>query len=162
MEIKIGYALAKPVETQAQCDAYTAMVEAVNAHNAACAVGDTLWSIADKPGCYEVTDGGVKSDPADQPKPEPTLKEKLEALQEDNKTLKEENTMITQCLMEMSEIVYAYTSLQKTGKDCFYDGNVVGTGDHELRDDRGSKGNVCPLPPPAEGEGESHSGEERL
>ena len=105
MEIKIGYALAKPVETQAQCDAYTAMVEAVNAHNAACAVGDTLWSIADKPGCYEVTDGGVKS--ADQPKPEPTLKEKLEALQEDNKTLKEENTMIKQCLMEMSEIVYA-------------------------------------------------------
>lgn len=95
------------METQAQCDAYTAMVEAVNAHNAACAVGDTLWSIADKPGCYEVTDGGVKSDPADQPKPEPTLKEKLEALQEDNKTLKEENTMIKQCLMEMSEIVYA-------------------------------------------------------
>lgn len=28
-------------------------------------------------------------------------------LQEDNKTLKEENTMIKQCLMEMSEIVYA-------------------------------------------------------
>lgn len=67
----------------------------------------TLWSIADKTGCYEITDGGVKSDPADQPKPEPTLKEKLEALQEDNKTLKEENTMIKQCLMEMSEIVYA-------------------------------------------------------
>ena len=63
MEIEIGYVLAKPVETQAQCDAYTAMVEAVNAHNAACAVGDTLWSIADKPGCYEVTDGGVKPDP---------------------------------------------------------------------------------------------------
>ena len=71
MEIKIGYAIAKPVETQAQCDAYTAMVEAVNAHNAACAVGDTLWSIADKPGCYEVTDGGVKPDPEDQPEPEP-------------------------------------------------------------------------------------------
>lgn len=81
MEIKIGYALAKPVETQAQCDAYTAMVEAVNAHNAACAVGDTLWSIADKPGCYEVTDGGVKSDPADQPEPEPTLKEQLASIQ---------------------------------------------------------------------------------
>ena len=81
MEIKIGYALAKPVGTQAQCDAYTAMVEAVNAHNAACAVGDTLWSIADKPGCYEVTDGGVKSDPADQPKPEPTFKEQLASAQ---------------------------------------------------------------------------------
>ena len=77
MEIKIGYALAKPVETQAQCDAYTAMVKAVNSHNAACAVGDTLWSIADKPGCYEVTDGGVKPDPADQPEPEPALIEQL-------------------------------------------------------------------------------------
>ena len=77
MEIKIGYAITKPVETQAQCDAYTAMVEAVNANNAACAVGDTLWSIADKPGCYEVTDGGVKPDPEDQPEPEPTLIEQL-------------------------------------------------------------------------------------
>ena len=81
MEIKIGYALAKPVETQAQCDAYTAMVEAINAHNTGCSVGDTLWSIADKPGCYEVTDGGAKPEPADLPEPEPTLKEQLEALQ---------------------------------------------------------------------------------
>ena len=88
MEIKIGHALAKPVETQAQCDAYTAMVEAVNAHNAACAVGDTLWSIADKPGCYEVTDGGVKPDPADPPKPEPALNEKLEQLPETVTALK--------------------------------------------------------------------------
>ena len=107
MKIKIGYVLAKPVETQAQCDAYTTMVEEVNSHNAACAVGDTLWSIADKPGCYEVTDGGVKSDPADPPEPEPALNEKLEALQEDNKTLKKENEMFKQCLLEMSEIVYA-------------------------------------------------------
>ena len=81
MEIKIGYALAKPVETQAQCDAYAAMVEEVNSHNAACAVGDTLWSIADKPGCYEVTDGGVKPDPADQPEPEPAFKEQLASTQ---------------------------------------------------------------------------------
>ena len=80
MEIKIGYALAKPVETQAQCDAYTAMVEAINAHNTGCSVGDTLWSIADKPGCYEVTDGGTVPDPADLPEPEPTLKEQLETL----------------------------------------------------------------------------------
>lgn len=107
MEIKIGYALAKPVETQAQCNAYTAMVEAINAHNTGCSVGDTLWSIADKPGCYEVTDGGAKPDTADLPEPEPTLKEQLEALQEDSKTLKEENAMLKQCLMEMSEIVYA-------------------------------------------------------
>lgn len=80
MEIKIGYTLAKPVETQAQCDAYTAMVEAINAHNTACAVGDALWDIADKPDCYEVTDGGTAIDPADLPKPEPTLKEQLETL----------------------------------------------------------------------------------
>lgn len=80
MEIKMGYVLAKPVETQAQCDAYTAMVEEVNSHNAACAVGDTLWSIADKPGCYEVTDGGVKSEP-DPPEPEPTFKEQLASIQ---------------------------------------------------------------------------------
>ena len=88
------------IDTFRHAGVYTAMVEAVNTRNAACAVGDTLWSIADKPGCYEVTDGGVKPDPADQPEPEPALNEKLEALQEDNKMLK-------QCLMEMSEIVYA-------------------------------------------------------
>ena len=35
------------------------------------------------------------------------LPETVAALQEDNKTLKEENTMLKQCLLEMSEIVYA-------------------------------------------------------
>ena len=35
------------------------------------------------------------------------LPETVAALQEDSKTLKEENTMLKQCLMEMSEIVYA-------------------------------------------------------
>lgn len=35
------------------------------------------------------------------------LPEIVAALQEDNKTLKEENAMFKQCLMEMSEIVYA-------------------------------------------------------
>ena len=35
------------------------------------------------------------------------LLETVAALQEDSKTLKEENTMLKQCLMEMSEIVYA-------------------------------------------------------
>lgn len=107
MEIKIGYTLAKPVQTQAQCDAYTAMVEAINAHNAACAVGDTLWSIEEEADCYKVVDGGTVPAPADPPKPEPTFKEQLEALQEDSKTLKKENEMLKQCLMEMSEIVYA-------------------------------------------------------
>lgn len=80
MKIKIGYVLAKPVQTQAQCDAYTAMVEAIIAHNTGCSVGDTLWGIADKPDCYEVTDGGAKPDPADLPEPELTFKEQLETL----------------------------------------------------------------------------------
>ena len=35
------------------------------------------------------------------------LPETVAALQKDNKTLKEENEMLKQCLMEMSEIVYA-------------------------------------------------------
>lgn len=35
------------------------------------------------------------------------LPETVAALQEDNKTLKEESKMLKQCLMEMSEIVYA-------------------------------------------------------
>lgn len=35
------------------------------------------------------------------------LPQTLEALQEDNKTLKKENEMLRQCLLEMSEIVYA-------------------------------------------------------
>lgn len=35
------------------------------------------------------------------------LPQTLAALQEDNKTLKKENEMLKQCLLEMSEIVYA-------------------------------------------------------
>ena len=35
------------------------------------------------------------------------LPQTLEALQEDNKTLKKENEMLRQCLLEMSETVYA-------------------------------------------------------
>ena len=53
-EIVLGYTIAKPVETQEQCTAYAAMAEAVSAHNAACAVGDTLWGIEGKADCYEV------------------------------------------------------------------------------------------------------------
>ena len=81
MDITIGYTLAKPVQTQAQCDAYAAMAKAVDAHNAACAVGDTLWSIEEEADCYKVVDGGTVPDPADLPEPKPTLKEQLEALQ---------------------------------------------------------------------------------
>ena len=80
MEIALGSTIAKPVETQEQCTAYAAMAEAVNVHNAACTVGDTLWVIEDKADCYEVAEGGTV------PKPEPastlpTTEERLAALE---------------------------------------------------------------------------------
>lgn len=118
MDIKLGSAIAKPVVTQAQCDAYTAMATAVTAHNAACAVGGTLWNIEDREDCYAVTEGEAVREPTaeelaaqeeERKKAEARKKlpETVAALQEDNKTLKKENEMLKQCLLEMSEIVYA-------------------------------------------------------
>lgn len=80
MNITIGYTIAKPVVTQEQCDAYAAMAEAVNAHNAACAVGDTLWTIEDKTDCYEVAEGGVVQEP-EPASTLPTTEERLAALE---------------------------------------------------------------------------------
>ena len=56
-----GCNIAKPVETQEQCNAYTAMVQAVADHNAALEVGGTLWEIADKDACYEIVAAGTKA-----------------------------------------------------------------------------------------------------
>ena len=80
MEITIGTAISKPVQTQAQCDAYAAMAQAVNDHNAACAVGDTLWTIEDKADCYEVAEGGVVQEP-EPASTLPTTEERLAALE---------------------------------------------------------------------------------
>lgn len=79
-EIVLGYTLAKPVETQEQCTAYAAMAEAVNAHNAACAVGDTLWVIEDKADRYEVAEGGTVPEP-EPASTLPTTEERLAALE---------------------------------------------------------------------------------
>lgn len=79
--ISPGYSLPKPVETQAECDAYSAMAEAVNAHNNACAVGDTLWMIEDKPDCYTVAESGVVTEPEPAP---PSLEEQVAALESAN------------------------------------------------------------------------------
>lgn len=79
-EIVLGYTLAKPVETQEQCSAYAAMAEAVNAHNAACGVGDTLWVIEDKADCYEVADGETVPEP-EPASTLPTTEERLAALE---------------------------------------------------------------------------------
>lgn len=69
-----GWKVDKPVETQEQCDKYSEMAAAVNAHNAACKVGDATWTIEDKPGCYEVAEGGVVPEPEPAP---PSLEEQL-------------------------------------------------------------------------------------
>ncbi len=79
-EIVLGYTLAKPVETQEQCSAYAAMAEAVNAHNAACGVGDTLWVIEDKADCYEVAEGETVPEP-EPASTLPTTEERLAALE---------------------------------------------------------------------------------
>lgn len=66
MDITLGYTLAKPVATQAECDAYTAMVQAVTTHNAACVVGDTLWMIEDGTDSYTVSADGVVREPTSE------------------------------------------------------------------------------------------------
>lgn len=78
--IILGYTLAKPVETQEQCTAYAAMAEAVNAHNAACGVGDTLWVIEDKADRYEVAEGETVPEP-EPASTLPTTEERLAALE---------------------------------------------------------------------------------
>ena len=81
MEIKPGTKIPKPVITQAECDTYSAVVDAINAHNAAAAVGDALWSMDDQPEFYVVVETGTQPDPADAPKPTPTLEERLAAME---------------------------------------------------------------------------------
>lgn len=117
MEIKPGTKIPKPVITQEECDTYSAAVGAITAHNAAAAVGEPLWSMDDQPEAYVVVEAGTQPDPADAPKPPPTLEERLATVEsaqtqmaqmpETLEALKNENEMLKQCLLEMSETVYA-------------------------------------------------------
>ena len=110
MEIKPGIKILKPVITQEECDAYSAVADAITAHNASAAVGETLWSMDDQPEAYVVVEAGTQPDPADAQKPTPKLEERLVALDklpETLEALKNENEMLKQCLLEMSETVYA-------------------------------------------------------
>ena len=81
MEIKLGTKIPKPVITQEECDAYSAVVDAITAHNAAAAVGEALWSMDDQPEFYVVVEAGTQPDPADAPKPTPTLEERLATME---------------------------------------------------------------------------------
>ena len=117
MEIKTGTKIPKPVITQEECDTYSAVVDAIRAHNAAAAVGDALWSMDDQPEAYVVVEAGTQPDPADAPKPTPTLEERLATMEsaqtqmaqlpETVAAMQKENEMLKQCLLEMSETVYA-------------------------------------------------------
>lgn len=81
MEIKPGAKILKPVITQEECDAYSAVVDAINAHNAAAAVGEALWSMDDQPEFYVVVEAGTQPDPADAPKPTHKLEKRLAAME---------------------------------------------------------------------------------
>lgn len=81
MEIKPGTKIPKPVITQEECDAYSAVVDAITAHNAAAAVGEALLSMDDQPEFYVVVEAGTQPDPADAPKPTPTLEERLATME---------------------------------------------------------------------------------
>ena len=117
MEIKPGTKIPKPVITQEECDAYSAVVDAITVHNAGAAVGESLWSMDDQPEAYVVVEAGTQPDPANAPKPTPTLEERLVAVEaaqtqmaqlpEALAALQKENEMLKQCLLEMSETVYA-------------------------------------------------------
>lgn len=71
-EIKVGYFIMKPVETQEQCDQYSVMATQLNAHNSVAAPGDALWAIDDKEDRYEIIESGTV----------PTVEEALEPQKE--------------------------------------------------------------------------------
>lgn len=98
---------------------YIAIAQAVSEHNDAAATGQHYWGVALADGTYMVYEAGTVPPPptaeelaakeAERKKAEARekLPDTVAALQEDNKTLKKENEMLKQCLLEMSEIVYA-------------------------------------------------------
>lgn len=100
MELTLGYIIPKPVTTQEECDAYAAMAQAVNDHNADCKVGDTLWSIEDKPDCYEVVEGDVVPEP--QPA-QPTTAEQIATIKTVNAALISQLTDLQVALCSLYE-----------------------------------------------------------
>ena len=91
---------------------YTAIAQAVSEHNDAAATGEHYWGIVLDGGSYTVYEAGTV--------PLPPTAEELAAQEEERKKqeareklpetvaeLQKENEMLRQCLLEMSEIVYA-------------------------------------------------------
>lgn len=108
MDNKIEPGYAAPA---AKAD-YTAIAQAVSEHNDAAQPGEHYWGIALADGTYMVYEAGTV--------PPPPTAEELAAQEEERKKqeareklpetvaeLQKENEMLRQCLLEMSEIVYA-------------------------------------------------------
>jgi hypothetical protein len=109
-KIKPGYtALAAKAD-------YTSIAQAVSEHNNAAATGEHYWGIVLDGGSYTVYEAGTVPPPPTAEELAQREKEKQEALQRQEaldklpQTLeaqKKENEMLRQCLLEMSETVYA-------------------------------------------------------
>ena len=109
-KIKPGYtALAAKAD-------YTSITQAVSEHNNAAATGEHYWGIALVDGTYMVYEAGTVPPPptaeelAQREKEKQESQQRQEALDKLPQTLeaqKKENEMIRQCLLEMSETVYA-------------------------------------------------------
>ena len=109
-KIKLGYtALAAKAD-------YTSIAQAVSEHNNAAATGEHYWGIVLDGGSYTVYEAGTVPLPPTAEELAQREKEKQEALQRQEaldklpQTLeaqKKENEMLRQCLLEMSETVYA-------------------------------------------------------
>lgn len=109
-EIKPGYAV------QASEADYAALARAVSEYNAAAVTGERYWGIALDGGCYTVYEAGTVPPPptaeelAQREKEQQEAQQRQEALDKLPETLEaqqKENEMLRQCLLEMSETVYA-------------------------------------------------------
>lgn len=109
-DIKPGYAV------QASEADYAALARVVSEHNAAAVTGERYWGIALDGGSYTVYAAGTVPPPPTAEELVQREKEQQEAQQRQEAldklpqtlgTLQKENTMFRQCLLEMSETVYA-------------------------------------------------------
>ena len=105
-KIKPGYtALAAKAD-------YTTIAQAVSEHNDAAQPGEHYWGIAMADGTYTVYEAGTVPPPPTAEElaaqeAERKKAEEREKLPETVAELQKENEMLKQCLLEMSETVYA-------------------------------------------------------
>lgn len=91
---------------------YTTIAQAVSEHNDAAATGEHYWGIALADGTYTVYEAGTVPPPPTAEElaakeSERKKAEEREKLPETVAELQKENEMLKQCLLEMSETVYA-------------------------------------------------------